>query len=84
MICIQIKKDYDTIFNEHEDIQLKYRERKKELQDHQLIDLQIVFLLISEYKGSIKHKIKKKIIVDKDYVLFLFTNEDENDKIFKI
>lgn len=84
LIFIQIKKDYDIIFSENEDIQLKFQEKKKELLGHNIIDIQIAFLLISEYKGLIKHKTKKKINVDGDEVLFLFTNEDNNDEIFQI
>jgi len=93
LIGIQIKKDFDLVCKERIDIQQKYEEKKKELKNciekksqdlaQDLDDMQWVFMMVCQSEGSDSQwqLIKGE---DKDKIMFLFTDENENEKIFRV
>ena len=93
LIGIQIKKDFNLVCKERIDIQEKYEEKKEELKKfienktqylaQDLNDMQWVFMLVcqNERSDSEWQLIKSE---EEEEIMFLYTDENENDKTFRI
>jgi len=85
LIGIQIKKNFNLVCDEQLDIQQKYEEKKEKLKNmvQDLTDIQWVFMLVcqNEKSNSEWELIKGE---EEEEILFLFTDENGNEKIFKV
>lgn len=89
LIGIQIKKDFSLICKKRTDINKKYEDKKKELKkiieetnNQDLKNMNWAFMLVCQ-KESSENEWQHIKNVENEEILFLFTDENENEKIFK-